>query len=82
MPPYIQEMADWLISGKIHQCNFENAFRGCEIVNGIVRSALYGGQVRLPLADGPDEIAELRSKLPEKKAIANSFNKAEFPGCE
>ena len=82
MPPYIQEMADWLINGKIHQCNFENAFKGCEIVNGIIRSSLHGGQVRLPLGEGPDEIAELKAKLPEKKAIANEFNKTEFPGCQ
>ena len=82
MPPYIQEMADWLISGKVHQCNFANAFKGCEIVNGIIRSSLQGGQIKLPLGEGPDEIAELKAKLPEKKAIANEFNKAEFPGCE
>ena len=82
MPPYIQEMAEWLINGKVHQCNFANAFKGCEIVNGIIRSSLQGGQIRMPLCEGSDEIAELKAKLPEKKAIANEFNKAEFPGCE
>ena len=81
MPPYIQEMADWLAHGKVHQCCFEEAFKGCEIVMGIVRSALYGGQISLPLADGPDEIAELNAKLADSKAIANQANKAEFPGC-
>ncbi len=81
MPPYIQEMADWLINGKVHQCNFANAFKGCEIVNGIIRSSLQGGQIKLPLCEGPDEIAELKARLPEKKAIANEFNKIEFPGC-
>ena len=82
MPPYIQEMADWLINGKVHQCNFANAFKGCEIVNGIIRSSVQGGQIKLPLGEDSDEIAELNAKLPEKKAIANEFNKAEFPGCQ
>ncbi len=81
MPPYIQEMADWLNGGKIHQCNFDNAFKGCEIVNGIMRSAIHGGQVKLPLAGVMDELAELKAKLADSTAIANSFNKAEFPGC-
>lgn len=80
MPPYIQEMADWLDNGKVHQCCFDEAFKGCEIVMGIVRSALCGGQISLPLADGPDEIAELKARMPESKAIVNSFNKAEYPG--
>ncbi|MBN1864800.1 MAG: Gfo/Idh/MocA family oxidoreductase [Victivallales bacterium] len=80
MPPYIQEIGDWLDSGKVHQCCFDEAFKGCEIVMGIVRSALWGGQISLPLADGPDEIEELKAKMPQAKAIVNSFNKAEYPG--
>src|SRR5438552_13134471 len=28
MPPYIQEMADWLDNKKVHQCNFEHASLG------------------------------------------------------
>ena len=51
MPPYIQEMADWLDdSKKVHQCNFDHACLGAEIMLAMQRSAAEGGQVALPLA--------------------------------
>ena len=32
MPPYIQEMADWLDGKKVHQCNIEQACLGAEVM--------------------------------------------------
>jgi hypothetical protein len=33
------------------------------------RSVVEGGQVRLPLTEGADELAALRAKLPAKKVL-------------
>src|SRR6185436_549861 len=56
MPPYIQEMADWLDDNtKVHPCNFEHACLGAEIMLALQRSAAEGGQVALPLVTGADE---------------------------
>jgi len=64
MPPYIQEMADWLDDdNKAPACNFENACLGAEIMLALQRSAAEGGQVALPLASGADEQALLKAKL-------------------
>ena len=63
MPPYIQEMADWLDDRKkVHQCNFDHACLGAEIMLAMQRSAVEGGQVALPLASGADEQALLKAK--------------------
>src|SRR3989442_13959269 len=60
MPFYIQEIADWLDDDKkVHQCTFENACLGAEIMFALQRSAAEGGQVALPLARGADEQAML-----------------------
>jgi predicted dehydrogenase len=70
MPPYIQEMADWLDDDKkLHPCNFESAYKGCEIMMGLCRSVVEGGQVALPLATGADELALLKAKLPATKVL-------------
>jgi len=70
MPPYVQEMADWLDDEKkVHQCNFMNAWEGFEIMMAMCRSVLEGGQIALPLAGGMDEIAALREKLPARKVL-------------
>lgn len=70
MPPYVQEMADWLDDDKkIHPCSFANAFKGFEVMSALYRSAAEGGQIALPLTTGADEIALLKSKLPERKAL-------------
>src|SRR5574342_1168578 len=51
MPPYIQEMADWLDDeARVHSCNFDSAWKGFEIMMALCRSAAEGGQVALPLA--------------------------------
>jgi predicted dehydrogenase len=80
MPPYIQEMADWLDNPqKPHQCNFEHACLGAEIMLGMQRSAAEGGQVALPLAAGADEQALLKAKLPDRPVLVScEQNKKEF----
>ncbi len=69
MPPYIQEMADWLDGGKVHSCNFESAWKGFEIMMAMCRSVVGGGQVKLPLEGEADELQMLRSRLPEAKVL-------------
>jgi predicted dehydrogenase len=70
MPPYIQDMADWLDDdAKPHPCRFESAYKGHEILMALCRSAALGGQTALPLAEGADEIALLRERLPERPVL-------------
>jgi len=80
MPPYIQEMADWLDNPqKPHQCNFDHACLGAEIMLAMQRSAVEGGQVALPLASGADEQALLKSKLVDRPVLVScEQNKKEF----
>jgi hypothetical protein len=79
MPPYIQEMADWLKTGKVHGCNFEHAAIGAEIMLGMQRSAAEGGQVALPLESGVDEQSLLKSQLPGKPVLVSfEQNRKEF----
>jgi hypothetical protein len=70
MPPYVQEMADWLDdSSKIHPCAFQHAYQGFEIMAGMYRSVIDGGQIPLPLTAGMDEIEGLRAKVPTRKVL-------------
>jgi predicted dehydrogenase len=70
MPPYIQEMADWLDDDTaVHSCNFDSAYKGFEIMMALCRSVVEGGQVALPLAAGADELEMLRARLPDKKVL-------------
>ena len=63
MPPYVQEMADWLDDDdKPHPLRFERAFHGLEIVSALYRSAIEGGQIALPLTTGMDELDGLRGQ--------------------
>jgi predicted dehydrogenase len=80
MPPYIQEMADWLDNpGRPHQCNFDHAFLGAEIMLAMQRSAAEGGQVALPLTAGADEQALLKARLSDKPVLVScEQNKKEF----
>lgn len=80
MPPYIQEMADWLDSDKTpHQCNFEHACLGAEIMLALQRSAAEGGQVSLPLASGADEQSLLKTRLADRPVLVScEQNKKEF----
>ena len=80
MPPYIQEMADWLDNPqKVHQCNADHASLGAEIIVAMQRSAVEGGQVALPLSAGTDEQALLKSRLPDRPVLVScEQNKKEF----
>jgi predicted dehydrogenase len=73
MPPYIEDIARWLDDDDaVHPCNGESAYQGFEIVMGLVRSAVQGGQVRLPLGPGEDEIAGLARVLPRAPVLCST----------
>lgn len=73
MPPYVQEMADWLDDDrKVHSCNFESAYAGFEIMMALCRSAVDGGQVALPLTEAADELAMLREHLENRRVLLSS----------
>lgn len=73
MPPYIQEMAEWLNNAKkVHSCNGETAFKGIEIMFAICRAAVSGGQVSLPLDPGPHELETLKQHMPGTPVIATT----------
>jgi predicted dehydrogenase len=80
MPPYIQEMADWLDdSAKVHQCNLDHACLGAEVMLALQRSAAEGGQVALPLTTGADEQALLKAKLSDRPVLVScAANQKEF----
>jgi predicted dehydrogenase len=80
MPPYIQEMAEWLDDPKkVHQCNFDHALLGAEIMLAMQRSAAEGGQIALPLASGADEQALLKAKLANRPVLVScEQNRKEF----
>jgi predicted dehydrogenase len=70
MPPYVQDIADWLDDEqKVHPCNFASAWAGFEIMMACCRSAAQGGQIGLPLTSGEDELAMLRSALPPRPVL-------------
>ena len=70
MPPYVQEMADWLDDdNKPHPLRFERAFHGLEIMSALYRSAIEGGQIALPLTTGMDELDGLRGSVPDRKVL-------------
>jgi len=65
MPPYIQEIADWLDDpNKVHPCNGESAYKGFEIMMAICRSAVQRGKIKLPLGPGDPELEALEKALP------------------
>ncbi len=80
MPPYVQEMADWLDDDKkVHQANFEHACLGAEIMFALQRSAAEGGQVALPLAAGADEQALLKASIANRPVLVScEQNRKEF----
>jgi predicted dehydrogenase len=70
MPPYIQDIADWLDdSGRVHPCNFQSAYKGHEIMMALCRSAAEGGQVALPLDKPGYELEALKAHLADKKVM-------------
>jgi predicted dehydrogenase len=70
MPPYVQEMADWLDDdARPHSSRFARAYHGLEITSGLYRSVLEGGQIALPLTSGMDEIDALKRHVPDRKVL-------------
>jgi predicted dehydrogenase len=65
MPPYIQEMADWLDDdAKVHPLNGEQAYKGLEIMMAVCRSVVARGKIKLPLGPGEPELQALERALP------------------
>jgi predicted dehydrogenase len=65
MPPYVQQMADWLDDpAQVHPCNGGSAFKGLEIMMAICRSVVQRGKVALPLGPGEPELEALENALP------------------
>lgn len=73
MPPYVQEMADWLDDErKVHSCNFASAYAGFEVMMALCRAAVEGGQVRIPLNEAEDEVEMLRAYLSGSKVVPST----------
>lgn len=67
MPPYIQDIANWLDDpAQVHPCNGERAFQGFQVMMAACRSAVQRGKVRLPLGPGEPELEALRGVLQEE----------------
>ena len=70
MPPYVQQMADWLDDdGKVHPCCFAHAYQGFEMMSAFYRSVAEGGQIPLPLMSGADEIGLLKARVPDRDVL-------------
>ena len=79
MPPYVQDIAEWLDGTKVHPCHFDSAYAGAEILFALQRSAAEGGQVALPLAEGADEQALLQARVPARPVLPScEANRKEF----
>lgn len=72
MPPYIQDMADYLDGTKDHPCNLEEAYKGFEIMMGFVKSVIDRGQVALPLGDENLNVTDIEKVLPDQPVLLSS----------
>ncbi|HZO90844.1 MAG TPA: Gfo/Idh/MocA family oxidoreductase [Chthonomonadaceae bacterium] len=81
MPPYVNDMADWLDDDRrLHPCNGESAYQGFEITMGILRSVVERGQIRLPLGPGEPELEAVRRVLPARPVLlSHEGNRKEYP---
>jgi predicted dehydrogenase len=81
MPPYIQDMADWLDDeSKIHPCNFDSAYKGFEIMMALIRSVVERGQIALPLTSPANELELLKAALPDRQVLFSlPANAKEYP---
>ncbi len=81
MPPYVNDMADWLDDDRrLHPCNGESAYQGFEITMGILRSVVERGQIRLPLGPGEPELEAVRRVLPASPVLlSHEGNRKEYP---
>lgn len=78
MPPYVQQIADWLDDDKkVHPCNGESAYKGFEIMMAICRSVVERGQIALPLESGEPELEALERVLPDKPVLLSMEENAE-----
>ncbi len=72
MPPYIQDIAEWLDDDtRVHPCNFQGAYQGFEVMMAFCRSAAVGGQVPLPLTSAMDELEMLRKAVPDRPVLVS-----------
>ena len=79
MPPYVQDMADWLDGKAVHPCNFASAYKGFEIMAALQRSAAQGGQVALPLTAPADEQALLKAAVSDRVVlVSDPVNNKEY----
>lgn len=80
MPPYVDEMADWLDDDRrVHPCNGESAFKGFEIAMALLRSVVERGQNALPLAPGEPELDALARVLPDRPVLLSTeANRKEY----
>ena len=79
MPPYVDQMADWLDDERsVHPCNGESAHKGFEITMGMLRSVVARGQVALPLGPGEPELEALSRVLPDGPVLV-SFDENRKP---
>jgi predicted dehydrogenase len=70
MPPYIQQMAEWLDDDtKVHECNFDSAYKGFETMMAFCRSVAAGGQVALPLTEPANEMELLKASVADRKVM-------------
>jgi len=73
MPPYIQDIANWLDDDrKVHPCNFTSAYAGFEITMALCRSAVDGGQISLPLAPAKDELQAMSARLAGQRVLPST----------
>ncbi len=71
MPPYVQEIADWLDDpAHVHPCNGETAFDGFQVMMAACRSAIERGKITLPLGPGEPELDALKKGLEKTSASA------------
>jgi predicted dehydrogenase len=73
MPPYVDEMADWLDDDKrVHQCNGDSAYQGFQILMASLRSVVERGQIKLPLGPGEPELEALARVLPDRPVLLST----------
>lgn len=63
--PYIEDIALWLDGVKHHPCDGEGGFKDCEIMCGLMRSAVERRKIDFPLGPGEPELEALARALPE-----------------
>ena len=83
MPPYIQDIAEWLDDdARVHPCGFQSAYQGFEVMMAFCRSVAEGGQIALPLTTPADEMAMLQKAVPDRPVVLSmAANSKEYLGA-